>query len=176
VARIWLVMTSPSPPQRGGEGRGEVARIKSPLSGSLPAPSRGERVVISTPSEVREKFRRVKPLKDISVKERGWTPDVLNVVRRIVEERARALDCGGRAERRHRFPREPETPSIPERRGAPLPAAVQNELASQARHQIDAPNQESASRTVVTNEDVYAFTRELEQLHPDNRSLRTATR
>jgi hypothetical protein len=26
-----------------------------------------------------------------------------------------------------------------------------------------------------TNEDVYAFARELEKLHPDNRSLRTAT-
>jgi len=33
--------------------------------------------------EVREKFQRVKPLKEISVKERGWTLDVLNIVRRI---------------------------------------------------------------------------------------------
>jgi hypothetical protein len=64
-ARIWLVTTSPSPPQSGGEGRGEVARIKSPLSGSLPAQSRGERVVVATPSEVREKFKRVKPLGEI---------------------------------------------------------------------------------------------------------------
>ncbi len=38
---------------------------------------------ISPESEVREKFRRVKPLKDISVKERGWTLDVLNAVRRL---------------------------------------------------------------------------------------------
>jgi type II restriction enzyme len=34
-------------------------------------------------SEVREKFKKVKPLKDISVKQRGWTLDVLNIVRRL---------------------------------------------------------------------------------------------
>jgi type II restriction enzyme len=34
-------------------------------------------------SEVREKFQRVKPLKEISVKQRGWTLDVLNIVRRL---------------------------------------------------------------------------------------------
>jgi len=34
-------------------------------------------------SEVREKFKRVKPLKEISVKQRGWTLDVLNIVRRL---------------------------------------------------------------------------------------------
>ena len=39
--------------------------------------------VITPPEEVREKFRRVKPLKDISVKQRGWTLDVLNIVRRL---------------------------------------------------------------------------------------------
>ena len=38
------------------------------------------------PEEVREKFKRVKPLKDISVTQRGWTLDVLNVVRRLVSE------------------------------------------------------------------------------------------
>jgi type II restriction enzyme len=34
-------------------------------------------------SEVRERFKRIKPLKDISVKQRGWTLDVLNIVRRL---------------------------------------------------------------------------------------------
>jgi type II restriction enzyme len=34
-------------------------------------------------SEVREKFKRVKPLKDISVAQRGWTLDVLSIVRRL---------------------------------------------------------------------------------------------
>jgi hypothetical protein len=40
--------------------------------------------VIATPEEVREKFKRVKPLKEISVTQRGWTLDVLNIVRRLV--------------------------------------------------------------------------------------------
>ena len=39
-------------------------------------------------TEVRGKFKRVKPLKEISVKQRGWTLDVLNIVRRLVEERS----------------------------------------------------------------------------------------
>jgi hypothetical protein len=42
-----------------------------------------EKVVISPAAEVREKFKHVKPLKDISVKQRGWTLDVLNAIRRL---------------------------------------------------------------------------------------------
>jgi type II restriction enzyme len=34
-------------------------------------------------SEVRAKFKRVKPLQDIAVAQRGWTLDVLNIVRRL---------------------------------------------------------------------------------------------
>lgn len=45
-------------------------------------------------AQVREKFRRVKPLKDISVKERGWTLDVLNLVRRVSEGRGRGNESG----------------------------------------------------------------------------------
>jgi type II restriction enzyme len=47
------------------------------------------RIVVVTESrvtpvkEVREKFRRVKPLGEINAKERGWTLDVLNIVRRL---------------------------------------------------------------------------------------------
>jgi type II restriction enzyme len=66
-------------------------------------------------SVAREKFRRVKPLKELSVAQRGWTLDVLNIVRRL-----------GRAE--------------------------------------------------FTNEDVYAFERELETLHPGNRHVRDKIR
>ena len=41
-----------------------------------------------TPSkEVREKFKKVKPLKELSVKERGWTLDVLNVVAAVCDRR-----------------------------------------------------------------------------------------
>src|ERR1039458_7036464 len=86
----------------GEEGRGEKARIKSPLSGSLPV-SRGERVVVAIPVEVREKFRYVKPLGEITVGRAAapilgqsgssappcWTLDVLNIVRRLVESRRR---------------------------------------------------------------------------------------
>jgi type II restriction enzyme len=69
-----------------------------------------------TPSkEVREKFKKVKPLKELSVKERGWTLDVLNAIRRL-------------------------------------------------------------GKTVFTTADAYAFTRELEQLHPDNRHVRDKIR
>lgn len=85
-ARIHVVRTvaSSSPPSPTGERiRGEVAQLKSPLSGSLPAQSRGERVVIIPPEEVRAQFKRVRPLKDISIKERGWTLDVLNAVRSL---------------------------------------------------------------------------------------------
>lgn len=32
---------------------------------------------------MREKFRRVKPLQDLSVAQRGWTLDVLNAIRRL---------------------------------------------------------------------------------------------
>jgi hypothetical protein len=38
---------------------------------------------ISPAAEVREKFKRVKPLREISVTQRGWTLDGLNIVRRI---------------------------------------------------------------------------------------------
>jgi type II restriction enzyme len=44
---------------------------------------------IVSAKEVREQFKKVKPLKEISVKQRGWTLDVLNIVRRLVESRRR---------------------------------------------------------------------------------------
>jgi type II restriction enzyme len=61
------------------------------------------------------KFKRVKPLCEIKAKERGWTLEVLNIVRRL-----------GKSE--------------------------------------------------FKNEDVYAFDRELEKLHPDNRHVRDKIR
>ena len=70
---------------------------------------------ISPESDVREKFRRVKPLKEISVAQRGWTLDVLNAIRRL-------------------------------------------------------------GKTEFTTADAYAFTRELERLHPDNRHVRDKIR
>lgn len=48
------------------------ARIKL-ISDGVPAP----------PDSVRESFRRLKPLEEIGVKERGWTLDVLSVLRSL---------------------------------------------------------------------------------------------
>ena len=141
-------IASSSPPAPMGERiRGEVARSKSPLSGSLPAQSRGEMVVITPPDVVREKFRKVKPLKDISVKQRGWTLDVLNIVRRVVEERGCPHPQHFRQTQRHgKVPVAPDSPRA---------------AAGDSR----APNE-------FTNEDVYAFTRELEVLADGHHKIR----
>jgi hypothetical protein len=66
-----------APPSNSSEGRRDACATLLP----------GESVVIASPAEVRERFRRVKPLGEIRAKERGWTLDVLNIVRRLVEER-----------------------------------------------------------------------------------------
>jgi len=87
-------------------------------------------------SEVREKFKRVKPLKDISVTQRGWTLDVLNIVRRLISE--------GRALRDPNF----------------------GKMGARITRPSDS----------FTTADVYAFERELEKLHPDNRHVRDKIR
>jgi type II restriction enzyme len=46
-----------------------------------------ECVMISPPEEVRAKFKRIKPLRDLSVTQRGWTLDVLNLVRRLTNSK-----------------------------------------------------------------------------------------
>ena len=95
---------------------------------------------ISPAAEVRAKFKRVKPLKEIGVKERGWTLDVLNVVRRLVEGRGSPI--------RGRWGEATDEPA----RGDARP-----------------------TNTFATS-DVYAFERELEQLHPDNRNIKAKIR
>ena len=70
---------------------------------------------VTPPNEVREQFQKVKPLKEVSVNDRGWSLDVLNIVRRL-----------GKQE--------------------------------------------------FTNADVYAYQRELEALHPDNRNIKAKIR
>jgi len=64
-ARIPIVTTSASP-RLGGE-KNSCSFVQ----------------FVSTPEQVREKFRKIKPLKEISTKQRGWTLDVLNVVHRL---------------------------------------------------------------------------------------------
>ncbi|MGA3144325.1 MAG: hypothetical protein ABSF10_15075 [Verrucomicrobiota bacterium] len=60
-----------------------------PVSVSETDAARGEHrpeacaTLITPPEEVRAQFRRVKPLGQIKAKERGWTLDVLNIVRRL---------------------------------------------------------------------------------------------
>jgi type II restriction enzyme len=70
---------------------------------------------ITPANEVRAQFKKVKPLKEVSVNDRGWSLDVLNIVRRL-----------GKQE--------------------------------------------------FTNADVYAYERELEALHPDNRNIKAKIR
>ena len=89
-------------------------------------------------SEVREQFKRVKPLKDLSVTQRGWTLDVLNIVRRLCDR------SSGR-ESAHSIP------------------------SSLSRLT-------SAATGIFTTADAYAFTRELEKLHPDNRHVKDKIR
>jgi len=101
--RVVTTILSPSPPSgdlsglgnsernlgeaKGPRGPSERARVShwagarwresNPRSLSLSPLGRGEgmfeQVVISPAAEVREKFKRVKPLKEISVTQRGWT-------------------------------------------------------------------------------------------------------
>jgi type II restriction enzyme len=97
-----------------------------------------ESTVISA-SEVREKFKRVKPLENISVTQRGWTLDVLNVVRQLVESRRRGDESG-------------------------------DVTGKGTRLLTSAPTGEFMTA------DVYAFTRELEKLHPDNRHVKDKIR
>ncbi len=55
-------------------------------------------------TEVREKFKRVKPLKDISINERGWTLDVLNRVRSLGKQEFTNTDAytlAGQLEKLH---------------------------------------------------------------------------
>jgi hypothetical protein len=91
----------------------------------------------------------VKPLGEIGVKERGWTLDVLNIVQRLCDAKhASALECGGTT---------------------PLSLDATCRVISKRGHVRALQNE-------FTTWDVYAFTRELEQLHPDNRHVRDKIR
>jgi type II restriction enzyme len=76
-ARIAVVRTIASPRRRSGVA--PDSDLKDEYGDRRDACP----TLIVPPAEVREKFRRVKPLKEISVKERGWTLDVLNGVRSL---------------------------------------------------------------------------------------------
>ena len=84
-ARIWLVTTVQS---RAGVSPARQARQREPFVGSADGGRRDAcPTLIATPEEVRAQYKRVKPLKDISVTQRGWTLDVLNVVAAVCDRR-----------------------------------------------------------------------------------------
>jgi hypothetical protein len=82
-------------------------------------------------------------LKEISVKQRGWTLDVLNAIRRLGKTDLSRLGNGERNLAESKGPRGPS---------------------------------ERARESQFTTADAYAFTRELEKLHPDNRHVRDKIR
>jgi len=70
---------SPSARRAGWVGC-NFALNRIPLEARIPIVTE-EQIVPA--AEVRDKFKRVKPLKEISVNDRGWSLDVLNIVRRL---------------------------------------------------------------------------------------------
>jgi type II restriction enzyme len=147
-ARIFLVRTTVCEPRNaavpaagsGGVPPRERTRSETPRK-PAGADACATNTVITSPEEVRAQFKRVKPLKDISVTQRGWTLDVLNIVRRLVESRRRgdkSLKPTG----------QPESLRL-------LTSSPTNEF---------------------TTAEVYAFERELEKLHPDNRHVKDKIR
>ena len=140
-ARIFLVRTTVCEPRNaavpaagsGGVPPRERTRSETPRK-PAGADACATNTVITSPEEVRAKYKRVKPLKDISVTQRGWTLDVLNIVRQLVNSEGQA-------------PRDPNISDQMGRRGTPPSDSF-------------------------TTADVYAFERELEKLHPDNRNVR----
>ena len=143
-ARIALVITRSSgrepAPNSSEEGQGSQSRLTSAAT------------IIVSPAEVREKFRLVKPLKDISVIQRGWTLDVLNIVRRLVESRRRGLP------------------------GRSFGAKTGDESLKSTGQPESLRLLTSSPTNEFTTADVYAFERELEQLHPDNRHVKDKNR
>jgi type II restriction enzyme len=143
-ARIFLVQTVASSRRRTGVT--PVSDLKKSEYGDRQDACPTQTIIVS-PEEVRAQFKRVKPLKDISVTQRGWTLDVLNVVRRLVSVSAPLQ----RDESEGRAPRDPNFPG-------------------QSGTRITRPSD------TYTTTDVYAFESELEKLHPYNRHVKDKIR
>jgi hypothetical protein len=92
------------------------------------------------PAQVRARYTRLKPIREIKTAQRGWTLDVLNIVRRLVDSRRR----------------DDETRT--------------------GKSEIAQSLLTSAPPGELTTAEVYAFDRELEKLHPDNRHVRDKIR
>ena len=74
-ARIAIVITRSSGRESAQTSSGEHRENQSRLTSAA--------TIIVSQEEVRERFKRVKPLKEISVEQRGWTLDILNAIRRL---------------------------------------------------------------------------------------------
>jgi len=108
IKRKPLALTA----RRAGWVGCNIALNHIPTDARISVVSNGQ---VATETVVREQYRRVKPLAEIKVQERGWTLDVLSVVRRL-------------------------------------------------------------DKTEFKTSDAYAFTRELENSHPDNRHVKDKIR
>jgi hypothetical protein len=102
---------------------------------------------------VREKFRRIKPLEELSLNQRGWTLDVLNIVRRITSQSGIFSSPSPR-------------PSPPGEGGA----------IGRRKSSFNSGAHSETRGTTFSNSDIYAYERELEALHPDNRHIRDKIR
>jgi len=156
--------------ERGrGTGRGGANQIPflrlSPRSiagrecgGSDAVGSAGKIQACQTPESFRGRL-----LKDISVTQRGWTLDVLNIVRRLTEEkrqRAGALQDASRGsgvtgKRASVLDCPPSAVMLRRTGGGPPPLSEGPEF---------------------TTADAYAFERELAELHPDNDHIKEKIR
>jgi type II restriction enzyme len=70
-ARIEIIKTCSSGHESAPSSSGNQSRLTSAAT------------IVTPAKEVRDRFKRIKPLGEIKAKERGWTLDVLNAVRRL---------------------------------------------------------------------------------------------
>ena len=83
-ARIAIVITRSSSRRRGDESLTKKQNQRFLTS------SPTNQTVIVPPEEVRARYTRLKPIREIKTTQRGWTLDVLNIVRRLVNSEGRA--------------------------------------------------------------------------------------
>ncbi|MGB7749287.1 MAG: hypothetical protein WBN75_18595 [Verrucomicrobiia bacterium] len=107
-------------------------------------------------------------LKFPNAAQRGWTLDVLNIVRQLVESRRRGHESlAGKSEIVQSLLTSAPTGDL-----SCLGSGERNLAESKV---LRGPS-ERARASQFTTTDAYAFTRELEKLHPDNRHVRDKIR
>jgi hypothetical protein len=136
-ARIAIVITRSSSRRRGDESLTKKQNQRFLTS------SPTNQTVIVPPEEVRARYTRLKPIREIKTAQRGWTLDVLNIVRRLVESRRRGLP------------------------GRSTGAKTGDESLKSTGQPESLRLLTSSPTNEFTTSDVYAFERELERLHPD---------